>query len=70
MSSEPEYKLVYHAGIPGRGEFIRLFFEATGTPYHDTALEEGQDAVKPYSDGTFQGNGTSCHPAASRRRNR
>ncbi|GAA5868508.1 hypothetical protein JCM8547_006294 [Rhodosporidiobolus lusitaniae] len=50
----PEFELIYHAGIPGRGEFVRLLFEATGTPYKDSALEEGQDAVGPYSDGSFK----------------
>ncbi|KAI5820819.1 glutathione S-transferase [Pyronema omphalodes] len=30
-----QYQLLYWPGIPGRGEFIRLAFEATGTPYHD-----------------------------------
>ncbi|GJN88483.1 hypothetical protein Rhopal_001449-T1 [Rhodotorula paludigena] len=49
-----EYKLIYHAGIPGRGEFARLFFEATGTPYEDTALTVGQDGVKPLFDGSFE----------------
>lgn len=41
-----------------RSQFIRLFFEATGTPYVDTALTEGQSAVKPYLDGSFDGAGT------------
>lgn len=35
--SHPVYELLYHPVIPGRGEFIRLAFEATGTPYHDIA---------------------------------
>lgn len=29
------YELLYWPGIPGRGEFIRLCFEETGTPYED-----------------------------------
>jgi glutathione S-transferase len=33
----PPYELLYWPGIPGRGEFIRLVFEATGTPYTDVA---------------------------------
>lgn len=36
MSNEAEYSLHYWGGIPGRGEFIRLAFEATGTAYKDT----------------------------------
>ncbi|KJX97397.1 glutathione s-transferase like protein [Zymoseptoria brevis] len=35
--SQPKYELLYHPGIPGRGEFIRLAFEVTGTPYTDIA---------------------------------
>ncbi|KAI9739775.1 MAG: hypothetical protein M1834_006496 [Cirrosporium novae-zelandiae] len=31
------YSLLYHSGIPGRGEYIRLLFEATNTPYTDVA---------------------------------
>lgn len=31
--SNNEYTLHYHGGIPGRGEFVRLAFEYTGTPY-------------------------------------
>jgi len=77
MASAAEYELIYHAGIPGRGEvqysltifestraepdsniqFIRLFFEATATPYNDSALTVGQSAIKPYMDGSFEGNG-------------
>ncbi|GAA5987830.1 hypothetical protein JCM5350_003162 [Sporobolomyces pararoseus] len=55
MTSTADYELIYHAGIPGRGEFARLLFEATGTPYKDSALLQGQSAVKPYMDGTFEG---------------
>ncbi|KAA8900827.1 glutathione S-transferase-like protein [Sphaerosporella brunnea] len=36
MTSAPEYHLIYWRGIPGRGEFVRLAFEATGTAYIDT----------------------------------
>jgi len=46
-TSEMEYKLIYWPGIPGRGEHIRLAFEATGTPYIDVsnATDEGVGAV-------------------------
>ncbi len=33
----PPYELFYWPGIQGRGEFVRLAFEATGTPYLDVA---------------------------------
>lgn len=36
----PQYTLLYHPGIPGRGEFIRLALEATGTAYTDLAMEQ------------------------------
>jgi len=35
------YELFYWPGIPGRGEFVRLAFEATGTAYRDVCREEG-----------------------------
>ncbi|EME87271.1 uncharacterized protein MYCFIDRAFT_209463 [Pseudocercospora fijiensis CIRAD86] len=39
-TSHPTYELLYHPGIPGRGEFIRLAFEAAGVPYTDIANED------------------------------
>jgi len=40
LRTHPQYELLYHPGIPGRGEFIRLCFEATGVPYTDVAAEK------------------------------
>ncbi|KAH8178807.1 glutathione S-transferase domain-containing protein [Sarocladium implicatum] len=40
-----EYSLIYWPGIPGRGEFIRLLFEETNTPYNDIAKSSPDDAV-------------------------
>jgi glutathione S-transferase len=37
--TQPPYELLYWPGIPGRGEFIRLAFEATGTSYKDLCNE-------------------------------
>ncbi|KDQ62258.1 hypothetical protein JAAARDRAFT_122624 [Jaapia argillacea MUCL 33604] len=34
-SSSPKYTLHYWPGLPGRGEYVRLAFEATDTPYVD-----------------------------------
>ena len=45
--TQPTYELLYHPGIPGRGEFIRLAFEATKTPYTDVANE---DSEKGYAE--------------------
>ncbi|HET9595384.1 MAG TPA: glutathione S-transferase [Anaeromyxobacteraceae bacterium] len=33
----PSYELVYWPGLQGRGEFVRLAFEAAGVPYLDLA---------------------------------
>lgn len=38
--THPQYELLYHPGIPGRGEFVRLAFEAAGVPYKDVANED------------------------------
>lgn len=40
---EAEYELLYHPSIPGRGEFIRLMFEAAGVNYTDPANENPPD---------------------------
>jgi glutathione S-transferase len=34
-AARPEYELFYWPGIQGRGEFVRLAFEAAGVPYDD-----------------------------------
>ena len=34
------YELYYWPGIQGRGEFVRLAFEAAGASYIDIALEK------------------------------
>jgi len=41
-SKHPQYELLYHPGIPGRGEFIRLAFEAAGVSYSDIANESSE----------------------------
>jgi hypothetical protein len=49
--THPPYELLYWPGIPGRGEFIRLAFEAAGVPYKDVANESEDGAFlqcKPY----------------------
>ncbi|QDS74079.1 hypothetical protein FKW77_009517 [Venturia effusa] len=47
--TQPSYTLLYHPGIPGRGEYIRLAFEASGTPYSDPANESKEGAGQVYS---------------------
>jgi glutathione S-transferase len=44
-STQPPYELLYWPGIPGRGEFIRLAFEAAGVSYKDVA-NESEDGVQ------------------------
>jgi len=48
QKQHPQYELLYHPGIPGRGEFIRLALEAAGVPYTDTAngINEGYSIVQ------------------------
>lgn len=56
----PTYELLYHAGIPGRGEYIRLAFEAAGASYTDVANEKNPKEVyaacDPKSTGDSDGN--------------
>lgn len=66
--SSPPYELLYWPTVPGRGEFIRLCFEETGTPYTDTALNDpissAISAIKPHLDSSNLGSETSPPPFA------
>ena len=66
-SPSPPYELLYWPGIPGRGEPIRLCFEATSTPYTDisnTSKNDGISAiVKNISDKNL-GDATNPPPLA------
>ncbi|KAF2793607.1 glutathione S-transferase protein-like protein [Melanomma pulvis-pyrius CBS 109.77] len=42
--THPPYELLYWPGIPGRGEFIRLVFEASGVSYKDVS-NESKDGI-------------------------
>lgn len=76
--TELEYELLYHPGIPGRGEYVRLMFEAKGVKFQDTANENppndsgpnGYAAVKevmsPDSIGDEDGNPPVFAPPALR----
>jgi glutathione S-transferase len=47
--THPTYELLYHAGkIPGRGEFIRLAFEAAGVSYRDVSNEQ-ENGILPHT---------------------
>ena len=61
MASSERYELYYWPNIQGRGEFIRLAFEATATPYIDVARLAGSQgggsgAILPFLRGERPGN--------------
>lgn len=45
--TNPPYELIYWPGIPGRGEFIRLAFEAAGVSYKDVCNESEDGRLDP-----------------------
>lgn len=53
--TDPQYELLYHPGIPGRGEFIRLAFQASGVPYSDPANDNPPDKSGANGYGIAQG---------------
>ncbi|CAO2648524.1 Nn.00g077910.m01.CDS01 [Neocucurbitaria sp. VM-36] len=70
--TQPPYELLYWPGLPGRGEFIRLAFEAAGISYKDVA-NESKDGVKSVtaliaqdSTGDSDGNPPAFAPPALR----
>ncbi|OCT51797.1 glutathione S-transferase [Cladophialophora carrionii] len=65
-SSGDSYRLIYWPGIPGRGEHIRLAFEATGTAYTDVAntTDEGVNAVLSQISDKNLGDETNPPPLA------
>ncbi|KAF1844553.1 glutathione S-transferase protein-like protein [Cucurbitaria berberidis CBS 394.84] len=72
VRTQPPYELLYWPGIPGRGEFIRLAFEAAGVSYKDVA-NESEDGVKHIlelisqdSTGDSDGNPPTFAPPALR----
>lgn len=57
---DTRYELYYWPTIQGRGEFVRLAFEATGTPYVDVARLPrkqggGSAAILPFLEGKGSG---------------
>ncbi|GIZ39747.1 hypothetical protein CKM354_000311900 [Cercospora kikuchii] len=48
--TQPTYELLYHPQIPGRGEFIRLAFEAKGVSYTDIANEDSKNGYSKVQD--------------------
>ncbi|KAM0795706.1 hypothetical protein BDR22DRAFT_825841 [Usnea florida] len=62
----PPYELLYWPTIPGRGEHIRLCFEATSTPYLDTCNHPTPTTapLTPHLSATNTGTPTSPPPFA------
>ncbi len=65
-SIDTPYELIYWPGIPGRGEHIRLAFEATGTKYVDVsnATDAGVKAVMAQISGENLGDEHNPPPLA------
>lgn len=50
-TSTPKYELLYHPGIPGRGEFIRLALESQKIPYTDIANPSSSSSSSAHENG-------------------
>jgi glutathione S-transferase len=61
----PEYELLYHAGIPGRGEFVRLAFVAAGVPYTDVANETPSRTHEVYAACAASNTSSDTNPCFS-----
>lgn len=74
--TDSEFELLYHPGIPGRGEFIRLMFDAAGVRFSDPANENppndsgpnGYALVQAISSADNDGNPPAFAPPALRHR--
>jgi glutathione S-transferase len=59
------YELIYWPGLPGRGEFVRLAFEESGTAYADLGLTHPRaEPVLEQTDSKNLGDATSPPPLA------
>jgi glutathione S-transferase len=59
---EPSYVLLYHPGIPGRGEYVRLAFEAAGVAYSDPANESKSGSKEVYESCSPDSTGIEGNP--------
>jgi glutathione S-transferase len=62
--ARPKYSLLYHGGIPGRGEFVRLAFEAAGIPYDDPGNAKPSRANEVYAACSPDSTGVDGNPPA------
>lgn len=53
-TTSPKYELLYHPGIPGRGEFIRLALESQKIPYTDIANPSSSSSAHENGYATVQ----------------
>lgn len=59
-SKDVPYHLIYWAGIPGRGEHVRLALEEAGAEYTDTAhMEDGMKEVMAHINGEVPDDGVN-----------
>jgi len=56
------YELIYWPAIPGRGEFIRLCFEETKTPYTDVSNTSGNGAKPVIEQISTENHGSGDNP--------
>ncbi|KAK2596050.1 hypothetical protein N8I77_013558 [Diaporthe amygdali] len=64
-SKDVPYHLIYWAGLPGRGEHVRLALEEAGASYTDTAhIEDGTNQVLALIDDKYTGDDTNPPPLA------
>lgn len=61
-NDDAPFELVYWPGIPGRGEFIRLLFEHSGTPYTDAAKNKSSEEAVGAVMALVAGNGDAANP--------
>ncbi|KAL9109411.1 MAG: hypothetical protein Q9227_005918 [Pyrenula ochraceoflavens] len=64
--THPQYELYYWPGVPGRGEFVRLVFEAAGVPYKDitNSASGGADKIISLLKSSPKGNPPIFAPPA------
>jgi len=62
--THPPYELLYWPGIPGRGEFIRLAFEAASVSYKDISNESEDGVQSVVAVISAESTGTDGNPPA------
>jgi glutathione S-transferase len=60
--THPTYTLLYHPGLPGRGEYIRLAFAAAQVPYVDLSNQQSDRAGEVYATCSAESVGIDGNP--------